>query len=243
MKITIGHMYPDLLNLYGDRGNILALAYRLKARNIGYEIKEIKVGQKINFDDIDILFLGGGSDREQKIVAEDLSKRKENLHKAVEDGMVLLSICGGYQLLGKYYKTGTGEIIPGLGILDIWTEAGNKRLIGNIIIETEIKNKKVTMVGFENHSGKTYLGKNVKPLGKVLSGYGNNGEDKLEGAVYKNTFGTYLHGPILPKNPMFSDFLIEKALKRKYGESPLKPLEDELENMAHMSIIKRFLNK
>lgn len=243
MKLTIGHMYPDLLNLYGDRGNILTLAYRLQARNIGYEIKEIKVGQKINFDDIDILFLGGGSDREQKIVAEDLSKRRESLYKAVEDGMVLLSICGGYQLLGKYYKTGTGEIIPGLGILDIWTEAGNKRLIGNIIVETEIKNKKTTLVGFENHSGKTYLGRNVKPLGRVLSGNGNNGEDRLEGAVYKNAYGTYLHGPILPKNPLFSDLLIEKALKRKYGETSLKPLEDELENMAHMSIIKRFLNR
>lgn len=243
MKLIIGHMYPDLLNLYGDRGNILTLKRRCEWRGIDIEIKSITVDTPTNFTDIDILFLGGGSDREQKIVSEDLTiKRAKNLKSAIEDGLTVLSICGGYQLLGKYYQTGTGEKLPGIGAIDIWTIAGNKRMIENVVIDADINRKKFKMVGFENHSGKTYLG-NVKPLGMVITGNGNNGEDKMEGAVYKNTYGTYLHGPVLPKNPEFADNLIYSALSRKYGKVQLTHLDDTLEHMTQQAIIKRFVKK
>ncbi|QSZ27375.1 glutamine amidotransferase [Aceticella autotrophica] len=241
MKLTIGHMYPDLLNLYGDRGNILTLIRRCEWRGIDIEVKSITIDINTNFTDINILFLGGGSDREQKIVSDDLTlKRMKNFKSAVEDGMTVLSICGGYQLLGKYYQIGTNNKLPGIGIFDAWTIAGNKRMITNVIIEAKINNLKFKMVGFENHSGKTYL-KNTKPLGNIIIGSGNNGEDHTEGAYYKNAFGTYLHGPVLPKNPEFADYLILTALKRKYGNVVLQPLDDTFEYNTQNAIIKRFL--
>ncbi|AAM23324.1 CobQ-like glutamine amidotransferase family enzyme [Caldanaerobacter subterraneus subsp. tengcongensis MB4] len=242
MKLTIGHMYPDLLNLYGDRGNIIALKKRCEWRKIDVEIKEIKAGINENFADIDLLFFGGGSDREQKIVSEDLKSKKKNLIKAIEDGMPVLAICGGYQLLGEYYKTLEGNKIEGLGILDAYTVASNKRLIGNIVVEAHLFNKKFYLVGFENHSGKTFL-RNCSPLGTVIIGYGNNGEDKKEGCVYKNVYGTYLHGPLLPKNPEMADILIETALSRKYGKINFEPLEDSIEQRAKEAFIKRFMKK
>lgn len=239
MKLIIGHMYPDLLNLYGDRGNIITLKKRCEWRGIDAEIKSITIDTNTDFTDIDILFLGGGSDREQKIVSDDLTlKRAKNLKSAIEDGLTLLSICGGYQLLGKYYLSSDGNKLPGIGALDIYTVAGNKRMIDNIIIESTIDGKTFKMVGFENHSGKTFL-QNVKPLGRVIYGNGNNGEDGMEGAVYKNTFGTYLHGPVLPKNPEFTDMLIKKALDRKYGKNQLEPLDDSFEHLTQNAIIKK----
>ncbi|OXT06643.1 glutamine amidotransferase [Thermoanaerobacterium thermosaccharolyticum] len=243
MKLTIGHMYPDLLNLYGDRGNIITLKRRCEWRGIDTEIKSITIDTNTDFTDIDILFLGGGSDREQKIVSDDLTlKRAKNLKSAIEDGLTLLSICGGYQLLGKYYLSSDGNKLPGIGALDIYTIAGNKRMIDNIIIDASIDGKTFKMVGFENHSGKTFL-QNVKPLGRVIYGNGNNGEDGMEGTVYKNTFGTYLHGPVLPKNPEFTDMLIKKALDRKYGKNQLEPLDDSFEHLTQNAIIKRFSKK
>lgn len=243
MKLIIGHMYPDLLNLYGDRGNIITLKRRCEWRGIDTEIKSITIDTKTDFTDIDILFLGGGSDREQKIVSDDLTlKRAKNLKAAIDDGLILLSICGGYQLLGKYYLSSTGNKLPGIGALDIYTVAGNKRMIDNIIINANVNGKTFKMVGFENHSGKTYL-QNVEPLGKVIYGNGNNGEDGKEGAVYKNTFGTYLHGPVLPKNPEFTDMLIQRALDRKYGKHQLEPLDDSFEHLTQNAIIKRFAKK
>ncbi|SHF04318.1 hypothetical protein SAMN02745195_01709 [Thermoanaerobacter uzonensis DSM 18761] len=243
MKLVIGHMYPDLLNLYGDLGNILALKRRCEWRNIETEVKSITVDSNTNFADIDILFLGGGSDREQKIVSDDLTiKKGKNLKTAIEDGLTVLGICGGYQLLGNYYQTSKGDKLEGVGILDMWTIASTKRMIGNVVIEANINRKSFKMVGFENHSGKTYLGKS-NPLGKVIIGSGNNGEDKTEGCIYKNVYGTYLHGPVLPKNPEFADILIENALKRKYGKVELIPLDDFLEQHAKQSLIERFVKK
>ncbi|SNX53788.1 glutamine amidotransferase [Thermoanaerobacterium sp. RBIITD] len=243
MKLVIGHMYPDLLNLYGDRGNILTLKRRCEWRGIDVEVKPIMVDTKTNFTDVDILFLGGGSDREQKIVSDDLTlKRAKNLKAAINDYLTVLSICGGYQLLGKYYKTGTGNKLPGIGALDAYTVAGNRRMIENVIIEADLNGKKFKMVGFENHSGKTYL-ENIKPLGIVISGNGNNGEDHMEGAMYKNTYGTYLHGPVLPKNPEFADILIQSAINRKYGKKEIDPLDDSFEHITQNAIIKRFVKK
>jgi len=258
MKLTIYHLYPDLLDLYGDRGNVLALAARCRWRGIEVDIRRASLGDPIDFSAADIVFLGGGSDREQSILVEDLSSRGTDLRDGIEDGLVLLTICGGYQLLGQYYQTGEGKKIPGLGILDLYTVAGNKRLIGNVIIELEPELKKNvldsyassveeesaqklnTLVGFENHSGKTYLGSNLRPLGKVLRGYGNNGEDDEEGVRYKNVFGTYLHGPFLPKNPHIADLLIRLAWERRENVSTVSLLGDNMEIVAHQAIISRW---
>jgi CobQ-like glutamine amidotransferase family enzyme len=240
MKLIIGHMYPELLNLYGDRGNIITLKKRCEWRKIDVEIRNIKIGENEDFKDIDLLFLGGGSDKEQKVVSEDLKIKKKNLIQAVEDGLPLLAICGGYQLLGEYYETSEKNKIEGIGILDAYTVAGNKRLIGNIIVTTNFLEKSPLLVGFENHSGKTFL-RNCKPLGTVIMGHGNNGEDKKEGCVYKNVYGTYLHGPLLPKNPEFADMLLKISLSRKYGKVDLEPLEDALEEKAREAFINRFL--
>lgn len=268
MNLTLYHCYPDLLDLYGDRGNMLALAARCRWRGIETEIRSVSIGGKIDFDRADILFLGGGSDREQLILVEDLNSKRAELKDAIEDGLVLLTICGGYQLLGNYYLSSDGKKMPGLGILDLYTVAGRKRLIGNVIVEMakdlqqEVSENyggnqnavsgrglkqadclASTLVGFENHSGKTFLGTGLKPLGRVLKGNGNNGRDSQEGVRYKNTFGTYLHGPLLPKNPHLADLLLCLALRRRGLISELAPLEDGLEKAAHQAVIKRFFGK
>lgn len=242
MKLTVYHLYPDLLDLYGDRGNVMALTQRCLWRGIEAEIHKVSLGDEIDFSKVDILFLGGGSDREQNLLVEDLGSRAGELASAVEDGLVILTICGGYQLLGRYYQTGDGKKIPGLGILDLYTVAGNNRLIGNVIaeIDKELKLDLDTLVGFENHSGKTYLGPGLKPLGKIVRGYGNNGEDCLEGVRYKNVFGTYLHGPLLPKNPHLADLMIGLALQRRGSDHSLSVLEDSLEIRAHRAVLTRF---
>lgn len=253
MKLNICHLYPDLLDLYGDRGNIITLTKRAQWRGIDTAVQRVSLGEPLDFADVDILFIGGGSDREQNILVEDLMKRKQELRAAIEDGLVVLAICGGYQLLGQYYQMGNGTKIPGLGFLDLWTEAGSKRLIGNVAIKlaNELKNqgeqletaKRLdTLVGFENHSGKTYLGTRVQKIGKVLHGNGNNGEDGSEGVWFKNVFGTYLHGPLLPKNPNFADLLLSLALKRDGQPEQLAPLEDQLEILAHETMLERILS-
>lgn len=239
MKLSICHLYPDLLDLYGDRGNILALEARCRWRGIDTEIRRVSLGEDLDFTRADILFIGGGSDREQGILVEDLMRREDNLGKAIDNGLVVLSICGGYQMLGKYYQMMNGQRIEGLGILDVWTIGGEKRLIGNVVVNLDeetlgIPSSKIkSLVGFENHSGKTYLGEGLSPLGKVLSGHGNNGEDSGEGVRYLNVFGTYLHGPLLPKNPHFADLLLELALKRRGDDGYLNDLDDHLEVLAH----------
>lgn len=241
MELNICHLYPDLLNVYGDVGNILILKKRAEARNIKVNVINISLNDKFNKDDYDIVFFGGGQDYEQSIVSDDLNNnKKEQLTDYVESNKVLIAICGGYQLLGKYYRAPNGEKINGLGILDIYTEAGEKRFIGNTIIHNEEFNE--TYVGFENHSGRTYIN-NLKPLGKCIEGYGNNGEDGYEGCIYKNTFATYFHGSLLSKNPELADRILKKALDLKYGDVQLKPLDDTFELNAKNVIISRFKEK
>lgn len=239
MKITIGHLYPDLLNLYGDRGNILCMSKRLNWRGIDSEVIEYHLEDEIDFSKLDIILLGGGSDREQQIVCHRLQKIKEEFKAYVERGGVVLAVCGGYQLLGNYYQIGE-EKIQGLGIIDMYTQQEKKRLIGNIVIDCELFD--LPLVGFENHGGRTYLGNN-KPLGKVLYGKGNNDHDQVEGVLYKNVIGTYLHGPLLPKNPHLSDYILQKALWNRYGDVELSPLEDGEELAANAYIVNRFVKK
>ncbi len=239
MEINICHLYPDLLNVYGDIGNILILKHRAEKRGINVIIRNVSIGYAFNPEDFDIVFFGGGQDYEQSIVSKDLVEtKKQGITDYIESGKVFICICGGYQLLGKTYETSTGEILEGLGILDIYTKASNERLIGNSIIYNEFFNE--TYVGFENHSGKTYIG-DLKPLGIVKYGFGNNGEDKKEGCVYKNTFCTYFHGSLLSKNPELTDRLLSLAIKNKYDEVELSPLNDSFEIKAKDHIIKRFI--
>ena len=239
MELKIGHLYPDLLNLYGDRGNIQCMVKRCQWRGIGASVKEFQLGDQIDFSQLDIVLLGGGSDREQRIVCEKLKTIREDFQSYVEDMGVVLAVCGGYQLLGHYYDTDQGRI-EGLSLADLYTEQGSPRLISNIIIENE--DFEMPFVGFENHRGRTYAG-DLKPLGEVLFGCGNNGKDGQEGILYKNIVGTYLHGPLLPKNPHLCDYLLKNALMRKYGQAELSPLEDREEKEANLYIRKRFLER
>ncbi len=228
------------MNLYGDQGNALVLAQRSRWRGIRFEIRNIEIGHPIDAGDLDILLIGGGQDQEQRLAADDLSgPKKSGLEAFVNDGGVALAVCGGYQLFGHYYKAGEGDILPGAGVLNAWTEhpgPRDRRCIGNIVIDTDIG----PMVGFENHGGKTFLGDEAKAFGTVRRGFGNNGRDGTEGCVNLNVFGTYLHGSILPKNPAFADRLLALALERRYGSADLESLDDRLEATSQESAIKRF---
>lgn len=241
MKLTIGHLYPDLLNLYGDRGNIQCLMKRCEWRGIEAETILYESDDKIDFEKLDLVLLGGGSDREQMLVSSKLRAIKEEFKQYVEDHGVVLAVCGGYQLLGNYYFTGE-EKIEGLGMIDMETERGKEyRLIDNIVLESELFSMPV--VGFENHAGRTDIKKN-KPFGKVIYGSGNDGQSGYEGVLYKNVIGTYIHGPLLPKNPQVCDYLITKALERKYNQKiELPPLDDTEENEANAYIYNRFKGK
>ncbi|MDR1327124.1 MAG: glutamine amidotransferase [Heliobacteriaceae bacterium] len=227
MKIT--HLYPKSLNLYGDMGNLLTLVKRCEWRGIGVEINEVSIGDKI--PESNLYFMGGGQDCQQVEVSREIVQYKEFLIEQRDKGAVFLGICGGYQLFGHYYQPFEGKKLLGAGLLDAYTVAGKKRFIGNVTVQTDFLVSK-TLVGFENHSGLTYLQGETKPLGRVSTGHGNNGEDKTEGARFKNVFGTYLHGSVLPKNPHFADYLIELAL----GHS-LAPLDDEIEIKTHKSLV------
>lgn len=237
MKIKILHLYPDLLNLYGDKGNIECMRKRLEWRGIDAEVAAYTCDDSgFDLSDVDIVFIGGGSDREQKIVCHKLLKHKKEIKKYVEDNGALVAVCGGYQLLGKYYKL-ADKTIEGLDILDIYTEQGKKRLIGNIVLEARFMNRKI--VGFENHGGRTYIGKH-KPLGRVVYGYGNDEKSGAEGVIYKNVVATYLHGPLLPKNPGLCDYILTNAIKRRYPEfGGLSNIDDTLENTANKYIVNR----
>lgn len=254
MSLNICHLYPDLMDTYGDLGNIKTIEYRCKQRGIEFIYSPLTIDDKLSANLYDLFFFGGGQDQAQTNVGVDLQKKKSTILKDVENGAVMLSICGGYQLLQKYFKTKDGTKIEGIGLFDAYTEASDSRFMNNLLIEinpdlsSEIKKTYPSsnidylsskLVGFENHSGKTYLGKSIKPLGTVISGNGNNGQDKTEGAIYKNAFGCYLHGSLLPKNPHFADYLISKALEKKYGAVNLEPLDDYIEWQAHKSAIGR----
>lgn len=241
MELNICHLYPDLLNVYGDVGNILILKHRAESRGIKVNIIDVSLNDNFNKDETDILFFGGGQDFEQSIVSNDLkTNKKDSLQQYIEEGKVTLAICGGYQLLGNYYTLPNGEKIEGLGILDIYTEAGDKRFIGNTVIYNEDFDE--TYVGFENHSGRTFI-KNLKPFGKCVHGFGNNGNDGYEGCVYKNTFCTYFHGSLLSKNPELADRFLNIALEKKYGEINLALLDDTLELKAKKIMIDRLSSK
>lgn len=235
LKISIAHLYPKLLNLYGDIGNIITLKKRCEWRGINVEFEEIGIGDKIK--EHDIYFIGGGQDKQQEEVADELYKQKNFLTEERDRNAVFLGICGGYQLFGHYYQPHNKERLNGISLMDAYTVAGNKRFIGNVTAETDFLPPN-TLVGFENHSGLTYIQGETKPLARAIVGNGNNGQDKTEGGRYKNVFGTYLHGSFLPKNPHFADYMIELALEKRYGEKiPLKKLDDSLELKTHKSLV------
>lgn len=245
-SLTIAWLYPDLMSTYGDRGNIITLVKRCAWRGIETKVHEFSLGEeKGQLASSDILFMGGGEDLQQKIVAEDMKGIKaETLSQMIKDGVPGLYVCGAYQFLGKYYKEADGTVIKGLNILDLYTEnpgLGTPRLIGNVVAQVTLTGETPNLiVGFENHGGRTHLGKKSKPLGKIIKGFGNNGEDGYEGVMYKNTIGTYFHGPLLPKNPHIADFLIATALERKYKQKiELSPLDDSLEKKAQHAIARR----
>ncbi len=246
-SLTIGWLYPELMSTYGDRGNIICLQKRSEWRAIDITVKRLDLGFAAKeLLSCDLLFMGGAQDKQQKIVGADFTEEKVNAFtQVVESGIPGLYVCGAYQFLGKYYKEADETIVNGLGIFDLYTESPKEnaeRLIGNIVFSPEINlsDQNNSIVGFENHGGRTYLGNNIKPFGTIKVGYGNNGKDKTEGAMYKNSFGTYCHGPILPKNPHFADYLIKTALEKKYNtEVELEALDDTLEWQAHKTIAKR----
>lgn len=226
-------LYPDLLNIYADRGNLLLLARRLEWRGMRLEVARRGPGEGVDPDAHDLFYLGGGQDRDQRLCAFDLAERKRDaLHAAAARGAVVLAVCGGYQLLGESYELGD-ELIPGAGLVDLRTRRGEgERLIGNVAIETDLPGVgRRVLAGFENHGGRTLLGPSAAPLGRVLSGHGNDGRSGYEGVVKGNVIGTYLHGPLLPKNVWFADWLIRTAL----GLAELAPLDDALEDAAHAS--------
>lgn len=271
-SLKIAHLFPELLNLYGDSGNIITLARRLEWRGLACTIQEVAFDDTPSFADVDLVFIGGGSDREQEIVARKLQAHKRDLQAFVEDGGCLLAVCGGYQLLGHYYQLGEekgkggekagdgreekaeghGEKVEGLSLVDLYTDRGDPRLIGNIIVESDLTPTPV--VGYENHGGRTHLGSGVEPFGRVVYGFGNDGTSGFEGVRYKNVLGTYIHGPLLPKNPGIADWALAAALERKYGLAskiddemgndalPLEPLDDSVELLANEVMRERLLS-
>lgn len=241
-QLIIAHLYPDQMNIYGDRGNMLVLRQRGLWRDIDVQVDPIRPGAVVDWTRYDLAFFGGGQDSGQALIAADFVERQAaGLCAAVENDLVMLAICGGYQLLGHYFLTHTGEKLPGVGILDVHTVGGDRRLIGNIVVDWDRSTGAIErLVGFENHSGRTYLGPGVRALGHVAHGFGNNGEDRTEGAVYRNVHGCYMHGSLLPKNPHFADHLLDLALHRKYGPpATLAPLDDRLELTAHDVMVER----
>lgn len=235
LKISIAHLYPKLLNLYGDMGNVITLIKRCQWRGISVEFENIDIGDSIKSHDL--YFIGGGQDKQQEEVAQELYSHKSELTAQRDDGAVFLGICGGYQLFGHYYQPHDKEKLVGLSLMDAYTVAGKKRFIGNVTVKTDFLTPN-TLVGFENHSGLTYLQGETKPLGVVSVGNGNNGKDGFEGGRYKNVFGTYLHGSLLPKNPHLADYLITLALEKRYGEKiELSKLDDSMEYAAHESVV------
>jgi CobQ-like glutamine amidotransferase family enzyme len=238
-SLRLGHLYPSLMNIYGDRGNIICLARRCRLRGIELQVTALEAGDRFEPGDFDLLFMGGAQDREQRIVADDLALLKAApLRESVEAGVPLLAVCGGYQLAGWFYRGADGEELAGAGIFDLHTVhpgPGAKRLIGNLVAEWQGG----TLVGFENHGGRTYLGPKAQPFARVRHGFGNDGVSGFEGARYRNAFGCYLHGPVLPKNAALADQLIALALERRYGESDLSPLDDAIETKAHAAAVVR----
>jgi hypothetical protein len=241
VKIVVGHLYPDYLNIYADRGNIAVLSRRAAWRGHELEVRSVSVGEALQPDEHDLLYIGGGQDREQALVAQDLLAKAENVRAAVAGGAALLAVCGGYQLLGRSYRDFHGVDLPGIGLLPFDTVAGEKRMIGNVLLECELEpGVRRTLAGFENHVGRTRLDPGSQPLGRVVAGFGNDGESGFEGCRVGRVVGTYLHGPLLPRNPWFADWLLVQALAHRLDEPPeLTPLPDDLETEAHAVSARR----
>ena len=231
MKIRVGHLYPDYLNIYADRGNIAVFAARARARGHELDVRAIGMGDAVPVGELDLFYVGGGQDREQELVAHDLAAKSAPLREAVEDGAAFLAVCGGYQLLGRSYRDVAGTELPGIGLLPLHTVAGEHRMIGDVLLACEWAGE--TLAGFENHAGRTILDEGAEPLGRVVSGFGNDGSSGFEGCRYRRAYGTYLHGPLLPRNPWFADRLLEEALAHAGIDERFEPLPDDLEREAH----------
>lgn len=238
-KLRLLHLYPEHMNLYGDRGNVLALSQRARWRGIDVEVVPYDGGNENRWTEVDLVFMGGGEDTHQVRIAEDFLARSADLLSLLEDGVPMLAVCGAFQLMGTYYRTSDGRQLPGVGYFDVTTEPGRDRAIGDVVLDCSLPIEPDTIVGFENHGGRTFLGPGVKPLGVVKLGQGNNGEDKTEGAVKGHVIGTYLHGSLLPKNPHLTDLLLTWALARHGQEDLVTPLSMEEEIRAHGTILGR----
>jgi len=234
VKVVLAHLYPEYLNIYADRGNLAVLTGRAQRRRIDLDVREIGLGDATPAD-ADLFYIGGGQDREQALIAPDLAGRGKALSEAVAGSAVLLAVCGGYQLLGRYYRDRSGSEQPGAGVLPLYTVAGDVRLIGDVLIECELDpGERLTVVGFENHAGRTILDDGALPLGRIVAGFGNDGRSGFEGCRLGNAIGTYLHGPLLPRNPRLADWLLAHAVEHRTGELPaFEPLLDGVEREAH----------
>ncbi len=244
MHLRIAHLYPRRMNIYGDRGNILTLVRRSRWRDVAVSVDEVEHGERLDAARYDLFFFGGGQDQEQDAVSADLTGRLgkgEAIREAIDRGAAALAVCGGYQLFGRYYRPDAGKRLGGIGVFDAYTEAGPERFIGNTVatpLLTGLGDR--PLVGFENHSGLTFLGETAKPLARVTRGRGNNGRDRTEGCVASGAVGTYFHGSLLPKNPHLADWLIERALRRRHKRVRLAALDDTLEETTNRELARRF---
>jgi hypothetical protein len=238
--VRICHLYPRLLSVAGDRGNLFAIMQRCAWRGIRFSVTDADVGDVPDFTESDLILVHGGQDREMTAAARDLAEKAGPLREAIEGNAVVLAVCAGYQLLGHYYAPSEGPRIEGIDVLDVATEAGPTRFIGHVAVDCDFgSGNRGQLTGFENHSGRTRLGSGAEPLGRVLAGGGNNGEDGTEGARYREVYATYLHGPVLPKNPWLADHLISRALEHRYSDvGPLEPLTDQAEAQAHAASLR-----
>ncbi len=239
MKISVAHLYPDYLNIYADRGNIAVFRRRAALRGHSLEVTAVEPGDPLEPSAFDLVYVGGGQDREQALVAPDLARRGDDLLRAVETGTALLAVCGGYQLLGRGYRGRDGSSMPGAGLFPLETVAGERRLIGDVLLEVELDGTATMVAGFENHAGRTLLDPGATALGRVIAGHGNDGISGLEGCRVAAAIGTYLHGPLLPRNPALADWLLARALEHAGGDGALEPLDDELERLAHAVSVDR----
>jgi hypothetical protein len=243
VRIRVGHLYPDYLNIYADRGNIAVLSRRAAWRGHELEVRGLSMRDAIEPGAHDLLYVGGGQDREQALVARDLAAKADSVLEAARRGAAVLAVCGGYQLLGRFYRFVNGEELPGVGLFPHHTIAGERRMIGDILLACELDpGEQHTIAGFENHAGRTYLDVDAEPLGRVVAGFGNDGASGFEGCRVGRALGTYLHGPLLPRNPWLADWILAQALAHARGDDepePLRPLPDELEASAHAVAAQR----